>query len=82
MDYGRKFDLELLTKEYEQAKYQHDRDEIYEVIKKIMRSSVPINSLREDLLKAMRAGDRVAVKKITMHINRVKQDETYGREIS
>jgi hypothetical protein len=51
-------------------------------MKRIMRTSVPINALREDLLKATAAGDRVAVKKIIMHIQRIRQDEIYGREIA
>lgn len=82
MDYGRQHDLEILTNEYEKAPYQHDKDEILGVMKRIMRTSVPINSLREDLLKATRVGDRPAVKRIIAHIQKIRQDETYGREIS
>lgn len=82
LDYGRTKDLELLTQEYAKARYRHDKEDIEEAMKRIMRTSIPIAMLREDLLKATRAGDRVAVNKIIMHINKVRQDETYGREIS
>ena len=82
MDYGRQKDLEILSSEYQTARYRHDKDDIINAMNKIMRASVPIRMLREDLLKATMANDRVAVKKIIMHINKVRQDETYGREIS
>lgn len=82
LDYGRTKDLELLTKEYAKARYKHDRQSIEEAMIRIMRTSLPIAMLREDLLRATRAGDRVAVKKIIMHIQKVRQDETYGKEIS
>lgn len=82
MDYSRIKDLEILTTERKKANTEWDRREIDHTIERIMRESVPLRSLREDLVRATRAGDRVAVKKIVMHINRVRQDETYGKEIS
>lgn len=82
MDQSRLKDLEILTTERKKANTEWDRRDIDRTIERIMRESVPLRSLREDLVKATRAGDRVAVKKIVMHINRVRQDETYGKEIS
>lgn len=82
LDYGRQKDLELLYKEYEKAPYKHDREEIERTIDRILRTSVPIRSLRQKLLLATHAKDRRAVKKIIMEINYHKQNETYGREIS
>jgi hypothetical protein len=82
LDYGRTKDLEILTKEYENARYRHDREDIEKAMKRIMQTSLPIAMLREDLLRAMKAKDRVSVKKIIMHINKVRQDETYGKEFS
>ena len=82
IDYGRTKDLELLTREYAKAKYRHDREDIEKALKRIMHTSLPITMLREDLLRATRANDRSSVKRIIMHIQKVRQDETYGKEIS
>lgn len=75
-------DLEILSKELERANTEHDRRDIQEAINRIMRTSVPIQSLRDDLVRATRARDHRQVKKIVAHINYIRQNETYGKEIS
>ncbi len=72
----------MLAKAYREAPYKHDRDDIERAMNRIMSESIPIKMLREDLLKATKAKDRVAVKKIVEHMNKIRQDETYGKEIS
>lgn len=82
LDYGRIKDLELLTKEYEKTSFKHDRDDIERSIRRIMNVSPEIAKLREDLVLATRARDRKSISKIVMKINKIRQDETYGKEIS
>lgn len=82
LDYGRIKDLEQLTKDYANAQFQHDRDDIERSIKKIMNTSSTIAKLREDLVLATRDRDRRSVDKIIMKIHKIRQDETYGKEFS
>lgn len=67
---------------YASTPYKHDRLEIESAMQRILRESVPIKGLRERLILQVKARDRVGAKKTIMHINKIKQDETYGREIS
>lgn len=81
-DYGRKKDLEELYKEREKAPYQHDRDFFDQAIGRIKRESSEIRNLRQDLLEQTASGDKDAQKKTIEKINKQRQDETGGREIS
>lgn len=82
MDYGRLKDLEILSEGLKQAKSSSEKRDIEQVINRIMKTSVPIQSLREKLIKATAVNDRPAIKRIVAHINYVRQNETYGKEIS
>lgn len=81
MDYGRKNDLEDLAKLLQRGDLStRARAEIEETMHKIANQSAPITSLRERLIRATRAGDVGEIRKIQHHIQKVRQDETYGRE--
>lgn len=78
MDYTRKHDLEELSKALDNAKSRAEKEYYEKMVWRLVGESMPIRSLREDLLKAVRAGDRRAVDRITLHIQRIRLEETNG----
>lgn len=83
MDRTRKFDLEELSKMLQEPwRSRQNKREIEETIDKLVNTSAPIRSLREELMRASRGGDIDRVKKIQAHIHAVRQEETNGREFS
>ena len=82
-DRTRKFDLEYLSKELRRGGLTSwEKKEIERTIHKIINTSAPIQSLREELTLAARGGDVDRIRKIQAHIHRIRQEETNGREIS
>lgn len=81
-DRTRKFDLEYLAEQRKKARTAREIEEIDRTIYKLVRTSAPIQSLREELMKAARGGDVLRMRKIQEHIHRVRQEETNGREIA
>ena len=83
MDRTRKFDLEYLSKELQRGGLtSRERREIEETMYKIINTSAPLQSLREELINAARGGDVDRLRKVQAHIHRVRQEETNGREIA
>lgn len=78
LDYGRLQDLEDLTKAIKEAQTQGERDHLKKIMERILSQSVSVTSLRNDLIKATKAGDDRTVKRLTDHIQRVRQEETAG----
>lgn len=78
----RQHDLLELMELRRTAKNGFWRDQYDKGIDKIMRESGAIRSEREELLKAVRGGDKNAMRYYTERIARLRQDETYGRHIS
>lgn len=82
MDYGRQQDYLELTKALKNAGSRQEQEKLEKIMYRIVNESAPIKSLRDTLIKAMRAHDLPTVKRVQQHINKIRQDETYGREIS
>lgn len=79
MDHTRKYDLEQLSEAIKEAKSRAEVAYYEKLAWRIMGESEPIRALRHDLMMAMRAGDLRAVKKIELHIQHIRQNETYGK---
>lgn len=79
MDDSRKQDLEELMYLYKYAP-QWRRREIEKIIEKIYRETPEVRSTREDLIKAIRAGDRHTVRKIQERLRVLEKYMTGGRE--
>lgn len=79
MDKTRDKDLEEITQAIKEARTQGERDYLEKIAYRIINTSAPIRSLREDLVSAVRVGDTRSVSRITAHINKIRQDETYGK---
>lgn len=76
MDYTRRYDLEILADGINKARTQKERERFQKMAYKMINVSAPIRSLREELVGAIRVGDARAVRRISQHINNVKQRET------
>lgn len=78
LDYGRKMDLEELTKAMANAQTISEKEYYEKIAHSIVNESTEIRSLREELIGAMRAKDFSRVKRIREHIQYVKLNETRG----
>lgn len=79
LDAGRRFDLEELAEMRRTAPNGFWRDKYDQQINKILRESQVIGRERENLLKAVRAGDRRSVMYYQTRIKQIEKDDTYGR---
>lgn len=81
MDESRHYDLEELSQMLNDPhRSKQAKREIEETMYKIVHTSAPIRSLREELIKATRGGDVPRIRKIQAHIHAIRQEETNGRE--
>jgi uncharacterized coiled-coil DUF342 family protein len=81
MDRTRKYDLEQLSEMLKDPRTSpRARREIEETMHKIINTSAPIRSLREELVNATRGGDVLRIRKIQQHIQAIRMDETNGKE--
>lgn len=79
MDQGRKFDLQELAQAIDKAKSVREKEHYQAIAYRIATESAPIQSLRDELIRAFRARDMTKVKKIQEHIQYIKMGETYGK---
>lgn len=81
LDQSRNYDLEQLAEMLTDTRQTPKaREEIERTMYAIVHQSTPITSLRERLVRAVRAGDTGTIRKIQMHIQAIRQQETNGRE--
>ena len=81
IDRTRKFDLEELSKMLKESwRSRQNIREIEETIYKLAHTSAPIQSLREELVRATKGGDIDRIRKRQAHIHAIRQGETNGRE--
>lgn len=59
LDYGRQQDLELLYQDYQNMKSMHRRKQIEKLMSDIMSENNADRKLRDELIKATRANDRI-----------------------
>lgn len=78
---SRKFDLEELYELWRKAPNSYWRDEYAKTIDKILRETGEVRQYREELVMAMRVGDRRHIKYCQERLNRIRQNQTHGREI-
>lgn len=81
MDRTRKHDLEELHELWRKAPNSYWRDQYEKTIDKILRETGETRRYREELIMAMRSGDRRHIRYCQEKLNRIRQDETGGREI-
>jgi len=74
-DYTRKHDLEELYKLRSEASNSYWRDIYDRTIDKILREKVPVRSLRDKLLRAIRGGDLRAIKRYNLEISAIMRSE-------
>lgn len=80
MDDSRKIDLEELMKLYKYAPNQAKREELERIITKIMRESGAVRERRQELIKAIRSGDRKHVRRVQEQIRIMDMNQYGGRE--
>jgi hypothetical protein len=78
IDYGRKKDLEELAEAMKNAKSTADYEHYEKIAYRILNESDQIKRLREQLIKAMRAGDNEGVEDLTRFIQHIRMRETNG----
>jgi NTP pyrophosphatase (non-canonical NTP hydrolase) len=81
MDKSRKQDLEELMVMIHNSKNSYQRDHYEAIVDKIMRESGEIREVREELIQAIRSGDRRHVRYVQEHIRKIRFDETGGKDI-
>jgi hypothetical protein len=79
LDYGRKMDLEELRTAMDNASSTPEREHYERIAHRILTESAPIQSLRDELIRAFRARDMFRVKAIQHHIQTIKMEESYGK---
>jgi hypothetical protein len=80
MDDSRKYDLEELMNLYKHAPSQAKRDELERIITKIMRESGAVRERRQELIEAIRHGDRRHVRYVQEIIRKMDMDQYGGKE--
>jgi len=80
MDDSRKYDLEELMDLYKYAPNAYKRDEVERIITKIMRETPEIRESREELIEAIRRGDRRHVRYVQEKLRYLERQMTGGRE--
>lgn len=78
MDSGRKFDLEEVATAIKNARTQSEREHYEHLGYRLINETTTIRSLRDELVKAMRANDIRKVARITQHIQYIRAEETNG----
>ena len=78
LDKGRQFDLEELQEGYDKAQNSIWKDQHLKKIDGIMRESGAIREARNELIKAIRSGDKRHVHYVNQKLRRIRLDETYG----
>lgn len=77
----RKHDLEELYELWRKAPNSFWRDEYEKTIDKILRESGEVRQYREELIMAMRVKDHRHIKYCQERLNRIRQNQTAGKEI-
>ena len=80
VDIGRQHDLLFLTNSLKEARDGREKEKIEKIMYKVVNESISVRSLRNELIGAMRAGDRNKVRKLQMHIQYIRKNETNGTE--
>lgn len=71
-------DLEQLAEAIDNARSTKEREYYEQMAYRITHESAPIQSLRNEMIKAFRGRDMARVKKIQEHIQNIRMSETYG----
>jgi len=80
LDDSRKYDLEELSELWRKAPNSYHRDHWEKIINKIMRESGEIREAREELIQAIRSGDRRHVRYVHEKLRALAINE-YGKDI-
>lgn len=78
-DYTRRSDIEMLEEAIEKARSASEREHYEKILHKILSESDNLRYWRENLMKAIRVGDRKAITKINLIIQEIRLRETNGR---
>jgi hypothetical protein len=78
LDYGRKNDLEEIYLHIKEARSSGEREHWERLASKILRESGATRELREKMLKAVRTGDRWAVRSFSNQLERLQERELNG----
>lgn len=78
IDTGRQYDLEDLDKLIKESKTVGEKERYEKQAYKIMNQSTTITSLRNEMIQAFRARDMGKVRRIRLHIQAARLDETRG----
>lgn len=79
MDQSRKFDLEEVAQAIENARSNAEREYYEKIIYKITGTSDAVFYWRNELIKAIRSEDKRRKTYCIEKIQRIRQDETYGK---
>ena len=79
LDFGRKNDLEMLAEAMKNARSTSEKEHYEKIAHRIVTESTEIGVLRADLIQAVRASDKRAIRMIEARIQKIRQDETYGK---
>ena len=80
LDASRKFDLEELYEARKTAKNSFYRDYYDKAMAKVIREAGNLTGLRNDLIKAVRHDDHKQIHRIQHEIQRIKLNQTGGRQ--
>lgn len=78
IDYGRKMDIEELMQAIKVSTSRAEKEHFEKILYRIINQSTAIGSLRTELLQATRAKDLNKVRRLQLHIQRVRLEETRG----
>jgi len=78
IDRGREIDLEELSKAMKSARTQGEREYLERIMYRIINQSTTVTSLRTELINATRAKDLNRIRKIQLHLQYVRLEETRG----
>lgn len=79
VDQTRTHDLDDLAQAMKKASSSGERQHLERIMYSILNTSVPVQSLRLDLVRAIRSGDINRVRYIQNHIHNIRMNETNGR---
>ena len=78
IDYGRQTDLEDLAEGIKNARNVAEREYLEKIMYRIVNQSTEVSSLRNELIGAMRIKDVNKIKRIQLHLQALKLEETRG----
>jgi hypothetical protein len=78
MDYTRKYDLEEIALQIKDARSLGEKEHWERLMDKILRESRATRELREKMIRAVRGGDRRAVRFYSHQLELLQQEETGG----